>query len=163
MKQREVRSAARRGEARQGQRKEEVKKGWWRVRAKERVAMPPSGDGEPQCRCDAKVRQAATRQERSSGGSKRARGLGHSPLPCTAERTGVIARHWTLPMVTLSTSVGWQTRARLYSSGWSWAESRYADPTRFPSATLCFCACTTGDNVFRRDVIASKFIGFLTA
>lgn len=53
------------------------------------LAVPPSGEGEPQCRRDAKVKRVAARQERISG----ARGLGHSPLPCTVERTGVIARH----------------------------------------------------------------------
>lgn len=74
------------------------------------LAVPPSGEGEPQCRRDAKVKRVAARQERISG----ARGLGHSPLPCTVERAGVIARHWTLPLVTLSTTV-----APLRSSGWS--------------------------------------------
>lgn len=53
------------------------------------LAVPPSGEGEPQCRRDAKVKRVAARQERISG----ARGLGHSPLPCTVERAGVIARH----------------------------------------------------------------------
>lgn len=83
------------------------------------LAVPPSGEGEPQCRRDAKVKRVAARQERISG----ARGLGHSPLPCTVERAGVIARHWTLPLVTLSTTVAPLERVEQ-------ADSWYADPTR---------------------------------
>lgn len=75
-----------------------------------------------------------------------ARGLGHSPLPCTVERTGVIARHWTLPLVTLSTTVAPLERVVEQADPW------HADPTRRVFRPRSVSALAPGATAFFRSL-----------
>lgn len=101
------------------------------------LAVPPSGEGEPQCRRDAKVKRVAARQERRKGTRS---------FPLALHRRANRGH-----CETLNPSTGHpfhHRRSARAGGGAGGSVARRPDATRFPTA-LRFCACTRGNRLLQ--------------